>query len=209
MMRTKSILLSSFCLLLLLEASANAHSHFFRKRHDQNVINLARADRDQPGDNSFTLSGSQYTIAGLSEALNNRLPEILSQMKPSTDDPSIRDVSMKVDGNQVAFDFQKHVAIFWKSVEIGGTTTVENGSCPNSNQTGFQIMLNTSGSTSSDAQGYVDGARILICASEEAGNLNIEMERDLYAGPQYQDWIGYLMGDFLRPFGQTLEAGLK
>jgi hypothetical protein len=208
-MKLKSILLSSFCLFLLLEASADAQIHFFHRFHDQTVINLARPDRDRPGDNSFTLSGSQYTIAALSEALQTRLPEILSQMKPSTDDPSIRDVSMKVDGNQVAFDFQKHVAFFWKSVEIGGTTTLENASCPNSDQTGFQIVLNTSGSTSSDAQGYVNGARILICASEEAGNLNIEMERDLYAGPQYQDWIGLLMGDFLRPFGQTLEAGLK
>jgi hypothetical protein len=35
------------------------------------------------------------------------------------------------------------------------------------------------------------------------------MERDLYAGPQYEDWIGFLMGDFLRPFGQTLKAGLQ
>jgi hypothetical protein len=190
-----------------------ANAHLFRQTRDQTVINLARPDRDQPGDNSFSLIGDQYTISTLQGALATRLPQIFEQMKPSTDDPSIRNVSMNVNGDQVAFDFQKHVAIFWKSVEIGGTISVVAGSCPQADQTGFQILLNTSGSTSSEAQGYVNGARILVCAAEindqNGHSLAIEMERDLYSGPQYEDWIGYLMGDFLRPFGQALEAGLK
>jgi hypothetical protein len=208
-----------FCLLSVVASSADARLFRRSKAHDDTVINLARPDRDQPGDNSFTLSGAQYTITALSKGLTTRLPEILSQMKPTTDDPTIRNVSMSVNGTAVAFDFQKHVTVFWKSVEIGGTTSVESGNCPNADQTGFQIILNTAGSSSSEAQGYegyegyVDAARILICASEaEDSNgpaLTIEMERDLYVGPQYEDWIGSLMGDFLRPFGQTLMAGLQ
>jgi hypothetical protein len=208
----KTLQASLIFLCLLGAARSEAHMRKVFQSHDETLINLARADRDQPGDNSFTLSGAQYTVDALNHTLTTRLPDILSLMKPTTDDSTIRDVTVQVNGNNIAFDFQKQVTIFWKSTEISGTTSVESASCPSSDQTGFEVLMNTSGSTSA-AQGYVNAARILICASigtdANGPTLVIEMERDLYAGPQYADWIGLLMGDFLRPFGQALQAGLK
>jgi hypothetical protein len=177
-----------------------------------NLINLAQPTEDIPQDNAFQMVGPQFTVGAVEQILNNELPAVFNQMHPSTEDPTIRNVTLDVNGNNIQFGFQKHIAFLWDQVNLVASTSVDQTNCTDPSQTGFEVILTMLGSTSKEAQGYANGVRILVCAQQtqtsDGPALNVTIERDLYAGPEYADWIGSLMGDFLRNFGPTLGSTL-
>ena len=183
-------------------------------------VDLSRADRDKPGDTEFTLTGPKFTQQLLSEALNaQNLPETLKRLNPSTDDPTIRNVSLQVkDGQQISIQFEKKVMFgYWAPVTITGTTEVTPATCPDApgapgaNQVGYQVLFDTSGTTAAETQKYVNGIKILICAAVDSGSnsLTVQVHRYLYQGEKYEPWIALLLGDFMRPTASALQQSLE
>jgi hypothetical protein len=167
---------------------------------------LARKDRDRPEDNDFF--APKESLASLDQLLTRNLALTLKNLNPKTDDPGVHDVTWAANGSQVLLTFKKQALGFPHTVKIGGNAELRDFSCGASWQRGYVVVLDTTDPKLSDTHSYVTAIELRICARESKDGLETHVQRVVDTGPEYQHWIGLLLGDFMRGYAKSLRQAL-
>jgi hypothetical protein len=175
------------------------------------TVDLSRPGADRPADNGFKVTGAHADLSLLKEALQDHLPDFLARIRPQTNDPTIRNVQWHVNQLNTTLSYETKKLFFWADVEIASTATIQPARCADSSRSGYDVVL-TVNDNRFNMKDYVQNIRVQICArpsgTEKTNVLDVQVKRLIDTGPQYQPWIGLLLGDFMRSSANALQQEL-